>query len=197
MRKITFILGILLVGLAFGQSAVRLSPVVQAIRQAAPCLVSIGTEQVVLVNDPYITRLNEYFSLYRYHSRRVKEYIPLGSGVILDSRGLVLTNYHVVKPANRILVRLRHDNEQEPRSYTASIVGFDVPGDLALLKLQGELPKEGFVEANFAVPGDLLLGETVLAMGNPFGLENSVSQGIVSAINRHLGQEEHQQPGGP
>ena len=103
----------------------------------------------------------------------------LGSGFVIDSEGYILTNNHVVENADEIVVRL--DNEQE---HKATVVGKDPKTDLALLKIDG-------VSGLTAVPlGDsdkLRVGEWVMAIGNPFGLDHSVTSGIVSAKGRFIG----------
>jgi serine protease Do len=103
----------------------------------------------------------------------------LGSGFVIDSEGYILTNNHVVENADEIVVRL--DNEQE---HKATLVGKDPKTDLALLKIDG-------VSGLTAVPlGDsdkLRVGEWVMAIGNPFGLDHSVTSGIVSAKGRFIG----------
>jgi len=103
----------------------------------------------------------------------------LGSGVIVDSEGLVLTNHHVVDGADKIVVRLKDGREIEAR-----VVGSDPKTDLALVRLKKNGPYP-------ALPmGDsdrLRVGDWVLASGNPFGLENTVTAGIVSAKERNIG----------
>jgi len=103
----------------------------------------------------------------------------LGSGFVIDSEGYILTNNHVVENADEIVVRL--DNEQE---HKATVVGKDPKTDLALLKIDG-------VSGLTAVPlGDsdkLRVGDWVMAIGNPFGLDHSVTSGIVSAKGRFIG----------
>ena len=103
----------------------------------------------------------------------------LGSGFVIDPEGYILTNNHVVENADEIIVRL--DNEQE---HKATVVGKDPKTDLALLKIDG-------VSGLTAVPlGDsdtLRVGEWVMAIGNPFGLDHSVTSGIVSAKGRFIG----------
>jgi serine protease Do len=106
---------------------------------------------------------------------------PVGSGVIVDSGGLVLTNYHVVQRASNVLVRLL-----EGDVYEADTVAYDVDQDLCLLRLSGDLSGKSLVAIPFALPEDVLLGETVVSVGNPFGLEHTVSTGVLSARNRVL-----------
>jgi len=103
----------------------------------------------------------------------------LGSGFILDREGLILTNNHVVEDAKKIVVRL-----SDEREFEAKVVGRDPKTDIALIKIHAE------VNLPTAPLGDsdrLEVGEWVLAIGNPFGLEHTVTSGIVSAKGRHIG----------
>lgn len=172
-----------LLGLALGASGgdaagARRTPVVAAVEAAMPSVVNIGTETVVRVSDPFAVDFDRFFAP---HFRYFKEATPLGSGIIVDSGGLVLTNYHVVQRASNVRVRLV-DGDILP----AEPVAYDVDNDLCLLQLTGDLAGKSLVAIRFALPDDLLLGETVVTVGNPFGLENSVSVGVLSALNRRL-----------
>lgn len=115
-----------------------------------------------------------------------------GSGVIVDTRGYVITNYHVIEGASRIQVYLsmRQDSDRQWRSILkpgvkpllARLVGVDIETDLAVLKIPArELP---FIEIGDS--DSLRQGQLVLALGSPFGLENSVTLGIISAVARQL-----------
>jgi serine protease Do len=159
----------------------RLTPAVRAVRQALPWVVNIGTQQVLQVNDGYDVFYNDFFKWYSPRSKEVTEYYPLGSGAIVDPRGLVVTNYHVVQRAQNIEIRLWNGD-----THQAELVGFDMSNDLCLLRILGDFTDKPLATAVFALPDDLLLGETVLSVGNPFGLEHSVSQGVLSAINRNF-----------
>ncbi|MFA5204346.1 MAG: trypsin-like peptidase domain-containing protein [Lentisphaeria bacterium] len=153
----------------------RRTAITDAVQRVMPCVVNISTERLVQVADPFGQYFDEYF---RSHGKVVREAIPLGSGVIVDPAGLVVTNYHVVQRASKVLV---HPSTGRPRS--ATLVAADPVNDLALLRLEpaGGAPLDA---VGFAVPDDLLLGETVVAVGSPFGLENSVAVGVLSARNR-------------
>jgi S1-C subfamily serine protease len=111
--------------------------------------------------------------------RRQQRTFSLGSGVIIDEDGYVLTNLHVVRRASRIQVKLWDDREYdaEPFVYRSEAA------DIALFKLKTK-PGEKFRAIKFAPDDDLLLGETVLALGNPYGLGGSVTKGILSSKNR-------------
>ncbi len=181
MRRI----GILILLLVFAVTAgVRETPAVTAVRKALPSVVSIGAERTALANDPYVTRLQDFFAQFMRPRRTVQEYSPLGSGIVVDEAGLVLTNWHVVKAAEgRLQINLKDGVKCE-----AALIGFDVNSDLCLLQIIDNEKNQRFEVASFAKADDLLLGETVLALGNPYGLEHSVSQGLLSAVNRSLGE---------
>ena len=179
---IAFILLTLCTALCAAPSSVRMTPAVKAANRALPWVVSIGTEINVKVNDPYIVKLNDYFSTYFLRPRSVREYTPLGSGIIIHSSGLILTNWHVTRAADTILLRMYNG-----QSVPARVVGYDTQSDLCLLQASGDFSKTPLAQASLGMPDDLLLGETVLTLGNPYGLEHSVSQGVLSAINRALG----------
>jgi serine protease Do len=107
----------------------------------------------------------------------------LGSGFIVDADGYVLTNHHVIKDAERIVVRLN-----DRRDFDAKVIGSDERSDLALLKIDGhDLPT-----LRLAANDSLKVGEWVLAIGSPFALDYSVSHGIVSAIGRSLPNEHNE-----
>jgi serine protease Do len=110
-----------------------------------------------------------------------KEAYGLGSGVVVSSEGHILTNNHVIEGADDILVTLSGDKKE----YKAKKVGTDPDTDLAVLKLEG---KEGAIPAiTFADSGKLRVGDFAIAVGNPFGLTQSVTMGIISATGRHVG----------
>ncbi len=142
-----------------------------------PSVVNIGTETVVESRDPYEDLLQDFFG-YRRRRQAQTEY-SRGSGVIIDETGYVVTNDHVVRGATKVWVKL---NDQA-KPLEAEVLALKRGTDLALLKLKGK-PGQTFVAARFAPDDDLFLGETVLALGNPFGLGGSVSRGILSSKSR-------------
>ena len=101
----------------------------------------------------------------------------MGTGVIVDSGGYILTNNHVVGEADEVKVRL-HDK----RTFDASIVGTDPRTDLAVIKVDAD----GLIPAKLGSSEKLRIGEWVVAAGNPFGLDNTITQGIVSAKGRSI-----------
>jgi len=102
-----------------------------------------------------------------------------GSGTVLDRKGHVLTNFHVVDGAREIQVSLF-----DGKSYAAKLVGVDPPTDVAVLKI--DAPADSLFPVVFGSSTALLVGQKVLAIGNPFGLERTLTTGIISSLNRSL-----------
>jgi serine protease Do len=109
----------------------------------------------------------------------------LGSGFIISKDGLILTNNHVVENADEILVRLSNDKE-----FKAKVIGRDPKTDIAVIKIDGA---QDLHTVSMGNSDDLRVGEWVMAIGNPFGLEHSVTAGIVSAKGRFIGQGSYDQ----
>jgi len=140
-----------------------------AVSRAAPAVVNIYTEKKVLQRDPYN---NPY---YRQRNTANVPQKTLGSGVIVDAAGFILTNNHVINGADKIQVLLN-----DGRYTSAILVGIDPENDLAVLKIG----LENIFPINLGQPNNIRVGDVVLAIGNPFGVGQSVSQGIVSATGR-------------
>ncbi|HRD91310.1 MAG TPA: trypsin-like peptidase domain-containing protein, partial [Accumulibacter sp.] len=104
----------------------------------------------------------------------------LGSGFVISADGYILTNAHVVESADEILVRLT-----DKREFKARVIGTDKRTDVALIKIEAN----GLPTVRLGDPGVLKVGEWVVAIGSPFGFDNSVTAGIVSAKGRSLPQE--------
>ena len=162
---------------ALPEPDVRRDAVVEAVQRVMPSVVNIATEEVVRTRDPLESLFRDFFDPY-YRRRAPNTQYSLGSGVIIDEEGFVLTNFHVVNRASRVWVKL-HDG----REYECEKISGNSRTDVALLRLRGK-PGERFTAVKFAADDDLLLGETVLALGNPFGLGASVSRGILSSKSR-------------
>ena len=102
-----------------------------------------------------------------------------GSGIVLDKQGHVLTNFHVIENAKEIQVLLFDGS-----SHQATLVGFDPATDVAVIKVAA--PVDVLVPVNFGTSNDLRVGQRVFAIGNPFGLERTLTTGIISSLNRSL-----------
>lgn len=188
LRPITLMAGLALVAAA--DAAVdRRTPVVEAVQQALPSVVNIGTERRVKVvySDPFFRSRDDAFDrLMREFMgipprTRVERSQSLGSGVIVDETGFILTNYHVIERASKVRVLLSDDEV-----YEATVLAGDSVNDLALIKVT---PRRPLPAIRFAQDDDLLLGETVVALGNPFGLTHTVTVGVLSATNREARYE--------
>ena len=168
---------------------VRRTPVVNAIERVRGSVVNISTERVVLVrggggpfsgNDVFDRLFEEFFG--RQYGRggveRKRVQTPLGSGCIITPDGLVATNEHVIRRASNIKLSL-HTGE----TFDAELLAADPTEDIALLRAKADHPLQAIP---MGASDDMMLGETVLALGNPFGFENSVTSGIVSAFNREI-----------
>ena len=168
---------------AASPSSARLTPVVRAVQSVLPSVANIGTEEVVRRADLFAEFMDQFFNRHSTAFRKESrpKWRPLGSGVCVCASGLVVTNHHVVSRASGILVRLL-----DGRTCSARMVAYDVPNDLALLKLEGDFDEQPLKAIDFALPDDLLLGETLVAVGYPFGLGHTVTEGVLSATNRSL-----------
>ncbi len=153
----------------------RRDAVVQAVDKVMPSVVNIATASVAESHDFYDPIFRQFFGI-----PRQREQISVGSGVIIDEEGYILTNLHVLKRATRVQVKLSNGEiyDAEP------LVVYTTQKDVALLKLRTKPGETNFTAIKFAADDDLLLGETVLALGNPFGLGGSVSRGILSSKTR-------------
>jgi serine protease Do len=163
----------------------RETALVRAARKAGPAVVSINVIQARYVEVRPFLGLDPFEAFFRgfIPGRIYREEIPgLGSGVIIDPEGIILTNHHVVEDAEEIKVTLA-----DGRTFDGRLLGSDPTYDLAVVKIDGEnLP--------YAVPGDsddLMVGEWVVAIGNPFGFllndtQPTVTVGVVSATHRDI-----------
>ena len=148
-----------------------------AVNKAAPSVVSIYTQRTLRrSNNRDNSLINDAYSQNRI-PRRQQVQSSLGSGVIVSPAGYILTNNHVINRADNIIVAL-----QDYRETRATVIGSDPETDLAVLKIDmDDLPS-----ADWANSKEVRIGDIVLAIGNPFGLGQTVSQGIISATRRDL-----------
>ncbi len=146
----------------------RLTPVVAAVRQARPAVVSIRGEKTA-VSEADTTRND---------ADAPRHVNGMGTGTIVDERGYILTNYHVVSDVRRIEVTL-----DDGRQYTAAIAAYDAAADLAIIKIPAPKP---LPVIRIGTSSDLMDGESVIALGNAFGYEQTVTRGIISALGRDV-----------
>ena len=154
---------------AIGRAAVKRSPVVDAVKRAQRSVVSISSEKKAASNSRWP------YSAEEGQRPRVS---GMGTGVILDGRGYILTNQHVVDKVKGIEVHLL-----DGTSLPGQVLQQDVARDLAVVKVN---PKELLTAVAVGSSADLSVGEEVITIGNAFGYENTVSVGIVSALGRNV-----------
>ena len=155
----------------------------QVVEAVGPAVVNISTQSLVEIPRGGLPEaLREFFGRDpsnppgQRQEPRERKYSGLGSGVVVDSAGYILTNYHVIESADKITVTLPSN-----LSFPAQMIGFDRQSDLAVLKIEADKPLP------FAQIGDsekVKVGDWVLAIGSPFGHQNTVTAGIVSATGR-------------
>jgi Do/DeqQ family serine protease len=145
-------------------------------KKVLPAVVNINTTQIIpgrVLRDPFSDFFGSGGGTIREPDRKAQS---LGSGVIVNTNGTIITNHHVIANASQITVTLNDE-----RQFSAKIVGSDTDSDVAVLKIQAtNLPTLQWDDSN-----KLQVGDIVLAMGSPFGLSSTVTQGIISAKGRH------------
>jgi serine protease DegS len=146
----------------------------QAVKKAAPSVVNIYTRTKTKPNNHPLLQHPFLRRLYNQQQERIRD--SLGSGVIMDKAGLIVTSYHVVANVDQILVLL-YDGQELP----AQVVGTDPETDLAVLKIASD----NLQAIPVGNPDQAEIGDVVLAIGNPFGMGQTVTQGIVSATQRY------------
>lgn len=162
----------------------RRTKVVEAVEDALPSVVNIGTERIVrTVYQDQVQRsrgslreesFSDFFGLPPPSNYQLAH--SLGSGIVIHRDGYVLTNYHVIEKASAIYVTLTDGVNRR-----AEVVGGDPVSDLSLLKVDVDEPLDPI---EFAGGDDLMLGENVIVLGNPYGLSQSVTVGVLSSKNR-------------
>lgn len=157
-----------------GTALPSLAPMLE---KSMPAVVNISTTKNIkikenpLLKDPFF---RHYFNLPQQYRRQQKT--SLGSGVIIDKKlGYVLTNNHVIDKADKIMVTL-----SDGRQFNASLLGADPEADVAVI----QIPADNLTELAIADSNNLRVGDFVVAIGNPFGLGQTVTSGIISALGR-------------
>ncbi|HEV3272216.1 MAG TPA: trypsin-like peptidase domain-containing protein [Candidatus Methylacidiphilales bacterium] len=161
-----------------GKIDIANEPIVKIVANVQPAVVNITAQETV---PAYFT--NQFFRLYR--GNRTAQ--SIGSGLIISADGFVLTNAHVVAMAEKekeVSITLSSGSK-----YQAEIMTADDDADLALLKIEDKTVQFPYFDLTYTSPN--LLGETVVALGSPADLQNSVSHGILSALHRSFTVEDH------
>lgn len=152
-----------------------------SIEEAKKAVVNISTQKNVsnqipnhpMFNDPFFQQF--FGDIYgQIPKDRIER--SLGSGVIISSNGYIITNNHVIEDADKVLVSLSNSTKE----YIAKVVGTDARSDLAVIKID----VNNLSPISFADSSNVLIGDVVFAIGNPFGVGESITQGIVSALNK-------------
>ena len=148
-----------------------------------PSVVNISTTQTIkTTSNPFPFQFppgSPFEDMFKeFGVPETRKAFALGSGFIIDAKGIVVTNNHVIKGAEDILVRVNGDQE-----YKATIIGADPLSDIAVLQIE---TKDKFIPVKFGDSDKARIGDWVIAIGNPFGLGGTVTSGIISARNRTL-----------
>jgi Do/DeqQ family serine protease len=159
-------------------SAARRTPVVVVAHNVLPAVVNIQTESTIRRRE-----VDPFFDPFGFFGGRDNVYHQqsLGSGFVWSSDGIIVTNNHVVEGASSITV-----NFNDGTQLKAKLIGVDPDSDVAVLRVDAK----NLATAAIGVSSDLMIGETVVAVGNPFGLSGSVTTGVVSALGRSVPSKE-------
>ena len=192
MRKILLPLCLILASLPVLGQTKELPDFTDLVERHGAAVVNISTTQIVRgnrgmpfpfdENDPSFELFRRFFPHSQPGIPREQESKSLGSGFVISADGHVLTNAHVVDGADEVVVKLT-----DKREFKAKVLGTDKRTDIALIKIEAS----GLPVVKLGDPNRLKVGEWVIAIGSPFGFENSVTAGIVSAKGRSLPQENY------
>ncbi|MBU6442273.1 MAG: Do family serine endopeptidase [Alphaproteobacteria bacterium] len=154
------------------------------VERVAPAVVTVTVEekpQTPQMTDQDVPApFRDFFHQFGMPQMQVPRHaVAMGSGFIIDKSGYIVTNNHVVTDATKITIKLK-----DGRQYTARLIGTDPATDIALLKIDADKP---LPTVEFANDRNVRVGDWVIAVGNPFGLSNTVTAGIVSSIGRNVG----------
>ena len=187
MKKIKFILLTLIFSFSFStQSNSQSAPssFADLAERLMPSVVNISTTQTVTTaTNPFPFQFppgSPFEDMFKeFGTPQERKSSALGSGFIIDKKGIVVTNNHVIQDAEDIVVIVNGDQE-----FKAKVIGADPLSDIAILQLE---TKEKFIPVQFGDSDKARIGDWVIAIGNPFGLGGTVTSGIISARNRSIG----------
>lgn len=188
--SVLFCIGFGMTQPAFSREYTDFSPIVEKVGKSVVNVITVSGETQKMVPDQLRGELEGtplMDVLKQLYGDKLDEKLSgkgpnIGSGAIISADGYIVTNYHVIDGASKIVVRL-----QDRREFSAKLVGSDPGTDLALLKVDAvDLPFLTFGDSN-----QIKVGEWVLAIGSPFGFENTVTVGVISATGRSLGSERY------
>ncbi len=187
MKKIKFILFALILTICFSSiSNSKSVPVSFAdlAERLMPSVVNISTTQTIVTNaNPFPFQFppgSPFEDMFKeFGTPQERKSSALGSGFIIDEKGIVVTNNHVIQDAEDIIVKVNGDEE-----FKAKIIGSDPLSDIAVLQLETD---KKFIPVAFGDSDKARIGDWVMAIGNPFGLGGTVTSGIISARNRSIG----------
>ena len=190
LRQAAFTMATLALTVSVAAAAPALPNFVPLAKSAGPAVVNISTEREVSTRmgggfpgmPPGMERFSEEFGPFWGQPQGPRKQSSLGSGFIISSDGYIVTNNHVVEGADKVFVNLEGDSDRA-HSLEAAVVGTDAETDIALLKVDA---KRDLPVLNFGNSDTAEVGEWVVAIGNPFGLSNSVTAGILSAKGRDI-----------
>lgn len=180
LLSLTLIAAVLTCAAASSAESARMTPIVKVVKEWSGAVVNISTERVLLLRThPFWGQFGGMIgdpSAQNMQTVGTMQAKSIGSGVMISKDGLILTNAHVVQMANKIFVTL-----SSGKQVGAAITAMSPENDLALIKIS---PPEDIEPVRIA--SDAMIGETVIAVGNPLGLENSISVGVISGLNRNI-----------
>lgn len=174
MKKIFFFIFFNSIFLFPSNPFLRKNQVVEVVEKVSEAVVNISAEKVIKKSsfeDLFFDFFTPFDLPYKVEN--------LGSGVITNSQGIIVTNYHVVEGAENIKI-----TSLNGELYNAEVLGTDENSDLAILKIIN--PNKKFPTAVLGTSKDLMIGESVIAIGNPMGLSNTVTVGVISALKRKV-----------
>jgi serine protease Do len=177
---------VLLAAMATSTDAANLrrTAIVRAVEGAQPSVVNIHGRKTVRADQSDLSAQSDGF----------KQVNGMGTGIVIDNRGYIVTNYHVIEGVNRILVttaaeRDADGNRREGETVIARLVAHDPNTDLAIIKIDVDRP---LAVIRIGTSSDLMAGEPVIAIGNAYGYEHTVTRGIISALHRPVQVSEKQ-----